>query len=111
MMISKNIFKVTIAPVLLMSCINIAHAKPECSSNCPAQAQVVTYTVNTYEDNQGFCGYDVEGNKQVCVDANVTQVDTTKITQTAPKANTMKVNAETTSDIKYTSKVSFGEGS
>jgi len=112
MMTPKNLLKIVILSALTMSSFNVAYAKSECTKDCPKPVSppVVTYTVNTYEDNQDFCGYDVDGHPQVCVNANVTQVDTTKITQTTPNAHTMKVNAETTSDLQYTSKISFGEG-
>lgn len=109
MMISRNALKLAIFPVLLMGASSVALAHQDCQKDCKAPNPVVTYTVNTYEDNQDFCGYDVEGYKQVCVNANVVQVDTTKITQTAG-VNSMAANAETTSDLTYVSKVSFGEG-
>lgn len=107
MMISKSAFKLAVLPVLFMG--GVAQAHQDCHKDCPVPNPVVSYTVNTYEDNQDFCGYDVDGYKQVCVNANVVQVDTTKITQTAG-VHSMKANAETTSDLTYVSKVSFGDG-
>ena len=112
MMISKKMINALFSSVLLMSFSGISHAKGHCKTDCPTPPPakpIVTYTVDTYEDEQAFCGYDVDGMKQVCVNAKVVQVDTTKITQTAPTANTKTAEEESTSDIQYTSKVSFGE--
>lgn len=112
MMTSKNMLNAALVPVLLLGFMGIAHAKGACKKDCPAPPAakpVVTYTVNTYEDEHGFCGYDVDGLKQVCINAKVVQVDTAKTTQTMPAANAKKMESETTSDIQYNSKVSFGE--
>ncbi len=106
MIILKNTFKAISIPVLLAGMVGTAHADYACYENCPTDT--VTYKVDTYEDNQHFCGYDVEGHPQVCVNAQVVQVDTTKITRTAGTGAT-KLNAEASSDINYASRVSFGE--
>jgi hypothetical protein len=106
MIILKNTFRAISIPVLLAGLVGISHADDVCYENCPVGT--VTYKVDTYEDNQHFCGYDVEGNPQVCANAQVVQVDTTKITRT-PRAGTLKLNAETVSDVNYASKISFGE--
>lgn len=102
----RNAIRALSIPVLLAGVAGIAHADYTCYENCPVST--VTYKVDTYEDNQHFCGYDVEANPQVCVNAQVTQVDTTRITRTA-NAGTTTLNAETASDVNYTSRVAFGE--
>ena len=102
----KEAFIIAI-PVLLAGIATTAHADYyACQENCPASS--VTYKVDTYEDNQHFCGYDVEAKPQVCAQTQVVQVDTSRITRTSGDGR-QQLNAETSSDLKYTSKVSFGD--
>ncbi|MEB4590954.1 hypothetical protein VSS37_08200 [Candidatus Thiothrix sp. Deng01] len=104
MMILKKILTASATTLLLAGTVGSVYADNTCHENCPANT--VTYKVNTYEDNQDYCGYDIEAKPQVCVNAQVVQVDTTKITHTAGDG-TSKLNAETASDVKYTSRVAF----
>lgn len=110
MIILKNTVKAISIPLLLAGWSAACHAADAtCYENCIAPASTITYKVDTYEDNQHFCGYDVEGSPQVCANAQVVQVDTTKITHTQG-AGTQTLNAETISDVNYASTISFGEG-
>jgi hypothetical protein len=106
MIILKNACRAIAIPALLVGLVGTSHADHTCYENCPVGT--VTYKVDTYEDNQHFCGYDVEGSPQVCANTEVVQVDTTKITRTAG-AGTQTLNAETVSDVNYASSISFGE--
>lgn len=112
MIILKHARKAISIPVLLASLAGTAYADYTCYESCPPTpappSNAVTYKVDTFEDNHNFCGYDVEAKPQVCVSAQVIQTDTTRITAT-PGAESRKLNAETTSDVQYTSNVSFGD--
>lgn len=109
MIILKHARKAIAIPVVLAELTGTAYADYTCYETCPPPpSNTVTYKVDTFEDNHNFCGYDVEAKPQVCVSAQVIQTDTTRITAT-PGPESRKLNAETTSDVQYTSNVSFGD--
>lgn len=105
-MIMKATLKSLPLAILMAGLTGNLQANPVCYENCHYNA--VTYEVETYEDKHNFCGYDVEGAQQVCVDAQVVQVDTKRITR-IPGDGSMTLKADTVSDVKYTSRVSFDE--
>ena len=110
MIILKNAFIAAAIPALLVSLAGTCQADSPCYENCsPAPVNAATYKVETYEDKQNICGYDVEAKPQVCVDTHVVQVDTSKITRTHGEG-IMSLNANTATDVQYTSSVSFGDG-